>query len=374
MSEVKAVLFDADGVTITPSEPFSVQYANERGFDPATIQPFFSGDFQAAMIGKADLKDLLERHRDTWHWDGDVEELMQRWFNAENHPNTKLVELITNLRKQGLRCYLATNQEKYRTSFIRNTMFPDVFDDVFSSAEIGATKPSEAYFNEILGTLAVDGIKADEVAYFDDSEGNVQAASRLGIKGYVYSDDTDVKAILSNPETSVDKEMKAEDVVEIVKLCEQNGIEVYVDGGWGIDALLGEQTRKHGDLDIALPHKHVPKLRELLQAKGYKDIPRNDTTDSNFVLGDDNGHEIDFHSYTFDENGNNVYGVAYEPRHLTGTGTINGYSVKCIPADVMIEFHSGYELDENDYHDVKALCDKFGLPLPPEYSKFEEQK
>jgi len=173
-------------------------------------------------------------------------------------------------------------------------------------------------------------------------------------------------AVISQPE------MTANVVVEVVQLLEQNGIEVYVDGGWGIDALLGEQTRKHGDLDIALPHKYVPKLRELLEARGYKDMPRNDTRDCNFVLGDDKGHEVDVHSYTFDTDGNNIFGVAYEPRHLTGTGTINGYPVKCIPAEVMVEFHSGYELDENDYHDVKAICERFNIPLPDEYKKFIE--
>lgn len=172
-------------------------------------------------------------------------------------------------------------------------------------------------------------------------------------------------------EQEASQEMSDSDVVELVQLLENNDIEVFVDGGWGIDALLGEQTRKHGDLDIALPHKYVPKLRELLEARGYKDVPRNDTRDCNFVLGDDKGHEVDVHSYTFDEDGNNIFGVAYEPRHLTGIGSINGYSVKCIPADVMVEFHSGYELDENDYHDVKALCDRFGFELPDEYKRFE---
>lgn len=173
---------------------------------------------------------------------------------------------------------------------------------------------------------------------------------------------------IPNPEHP---QMTATDVIGFVQLCEENDIEVCIDGGWGVDALLGEQTRKHGDLDIALPHTYVPKLRELLEAQGYRDVPRNDSSDHNFVLGDDKGHQIDFHSYTFDENGNNIFGVAYEPRHLTGTGTINGHPVKCIPADVMIEFHSGYELDEDDYHDVKALCERFGVELPEEYQKFE---
>jgi len=156
-------------------------------------------------------------------------------------------------------------------------------------------------------------------------------------------------------------EMTAADVVDIITLLEQNGIEVNVDGGWGVDALLGEQTRKHEDLDIALQYKFVPKLRELLEARGYKDIPRFDTSEWNFVLGDDKGHLIDIHAYTFDENGNNIFGITYKPRHLTGTGIINDCTVKCIPPDVMVEFHTGYEKDEKDYQDVKALCERFGI-------------
>jgi lincosamide nucleotidyltransferase A/C/D/E len=164
--------------------------------------------------------------------------------------------------------------------------------------------------------------------------------------------------------------MKAKDVIEFITLLEQNNIEVYVDGGWGVDALLGEQTREHSDLDIALPHKFVPELRALLEARGYTDIPRDDTRDCNFVMGDSSGRLIDIHSYIFDENGKNIFGVAYEPHHLTGTGTIEGFPVKCIPPGIMVDFHTGYEVDQDDFRDVKALCERFNIPMPAVYEKF----
>lgn len=107
-------------------------------------------------------------------------------------------------------------------------------------------------------------------------------------------------------------ELSGVDVVELLRLLEQNGIEVYVDGGWGVDALLGEHTRPGRDLDIAVPHKFVPKLRELLGASGYKDLSRDGTWECNFVLGKDKGYEVDVHSYILDDNGNNIYGVGYE--------------------------------------------------------------
>ena len=159
-------------------------------------------------------------------------------------------------------------------------------------------------------------------------------------------------------------EMTAEDVVGIVRLLEGSGIEVFVVGGWCVDALLGGQTRKHGDLDIALPHKYVPELRGLLEALGYRDVPRPDTSECNFVLGDEKGHLVDVHSYTFDADGKNVFGIAFKPHHLAGTGMIDGYPVNCAPPDVMVGFYDGYEVDEEDYRDAKALCERFGIPLP----------
>jgi lincosamide nucleotidyltransferase A/C/D/E len=88
-------------------------------------------------------------------------------------------------------------------------------------------------------------------------------------------------------------------------------------------------------------------------------------------LGDDQGHQIDIHSYTFDAAGNHVYGVAYPFDSLTGEGSVNRQPVKCISPEWMVQFHTGYKLDENDYHDVKALCQRFGIKMPSEYKEFE---
>ena len=46
--------------------------------------------------------------------------------------------------------------------------------------------------------------------------------------------------------------MPADEVVSIVDMLEGQGLQVWLDGGWGVDALVGRQTRKHEDLDIAI--------------------------------------------------------------------------------------------------------------------------
>jgi lincosamide nucleotidyltransferase A/C/D/E len=165
--------------------------------------------------------------------------------------------------------------------------------------------------------------------------------------------------------------MTAEDVVAFVRLCERHHIDVCIDGGWGVDALLGEQTRPHADLDIAVRHEDVAQIRALLEARGYRDVPRDDTWECNFVLGDNAGHLIDVHSYTFDADGRIVHGVPYPHDSLNGTGSISGHPVRCISPAWMVEFHTGYALDADDYHDVKLLCRRFGIRIPAEYEAFE---
>jgi lincosamide nucleotidyltransferase A/C/D/E len=166
-------------------------------------------------------------------------------------------------------------------------------------------------------------------------------------------------------------EMTANDVLEIVKLFELDRIDLHIDGGWGVDALLGRQTRIHADLDIAVDRQDVARIRSLLSARGYRDVPRQDTSDYNFVMGDNHGHQIDIHVYEFARSGNHIYGIAYPFDSLTGTGSICGHPVQCISPAWMVKFHCGYEFDENDYRDVKALCQHFEIELPLEYQKFE---
>ena len=103
-----------------------------------------------------------------------------------------------------------------------------------------------------------------------------------------------------------------------------------------------------------------------------KDIPRDDTRPWNFVLGDDEGRLIDVHVIVFNEAGDGIYGPVengdvYPGDALIEGGMIAGHSVRCLSPECLVEFHTGYPLRETDFHDVFALCERFGLALPKEY-------
>lgn len=177
-----------------------------------------------------------------------------------------------------------------------------------------------------------------------------------------------------------DPEMTAQDVIAFVRLLNDHGIWVFLDGGWAVEALVatGPQgfrpTRRHADLDIAVQHSDTARIRALLAARGYREVPRDDSWECNFVLGDAAGHLIDVHSYSFDADGRLIHGVPYPFESLSGHGSIDGFPVECIAPEWLVRFHSGYILDENDYRDVRALCQRFGIDLPEEYRKFVENE
>lgn len=167
--------------------------------------------------------------------------------------------------------------------------------------------------------------------------------------------------------------MTKRDVIYLYGQLNEQGIDVWIDGGWAVDALLGGQTRPHEDVDIVVQQRDVPALREWLAGEGYGDVPRDDTSAWNFVLGDGEQHLVDVHAIVFDEDQNGLYGplekgVMYPAGSLTGTGMIDGVMVKCISPEYLVQFHTGYKPRETDWMDVTALCARFDLPLPEAYS------
>jgi lincosamide nucleotidyltransferase A/C/D/E len=161
--------------------------------------------------------------------------------------------------------------------------------------------------------------------------------------------------------------MKAEDVIELLDLLEQEGIGVVVDGGWGVDALLGRQTRAHDDLDIAIEHKDVVKLQRLLEPKGFREIPQLNSSDFNFLITNPVGQKVDLHCYVLDPRGQCTYGISCPAESLTGMGSIGSRVVKCISPAWVVKFHTRYEPDENEFRDVHAICARIGLTIPPKY-------
>lgn len=146
------------------------------------------------------------------------------------------------------------------------------------------------------------------------------------------------------------------------------GVESWINGGLGVDALLERETRSHSDLDIAMQEKDALKLREVLVRQGYHDVQEPDASRWDFVLCDNAGHEVDVHTFIWDAKGHVVEGIKYPDGSLTGVGKIGDHPVRCISPEHMVKFQSGYKLRNSDIQDVAALCERFNIEYPEEYT------
>ena len=63
--------------------------------------------------------------------------------------------------------------------------------------------------------------------------------------------------------------MRANDVISLYQAFAAARAPVWLMGGWGVDALLGRQTRPHHDLDVLVNVSNLERLRRCLIDLGF---------------------------------------------------------------------------------------------------------
>jgi lincosamide nucleotidyltransferase A/C/D/E len=180
----------------------------------------------------------------------------------------------------------------------------------------------------------------------------------------------------------------ANDVISMYQHLLNHDIQIWLIGGWGIDALLGEQTRPHKDLDVIMLLDDIVRMRELLARDGYdlKELWSENRwavdalgteTATAFVLWDSEGRELDAHAMSLDDQGHGIpaweaEGLVFKGQDLAGEGTISGLTVRCISPEMQMLCHRGYDVPDQQLRDLERLHKKFGVEYPDEYSRLGE--
>jgi lincosamide nucleotidyltransferase A/C/D/E len=162
--------------------------------------------------------------------------------------------------------------------------------------------------------------------------------------------------------------MTEAEVVEILDRLEVAGVEAWVDGGWGVDALLGYASRRHADLDLVVRRDDLGTARRALGEVGY--VHAADEAPglpARLVLRDREGRQVDFHPVEFDASGDAWQDLGdgrhgrYPAGGLRAVGSIGGRRVRCLTPELQLAHHQGYELPEHERLDVELLAERFRL-------------
>ena len=197
---IKAIVFDADGMVIVGGR-FSRRLARDYGISTNNIDKFFETDsFGDCKIGKADLKKRIKPYLEKWGWKGTIDEFLDYWFSSEYKLDREMVSIIDKLRQGGVKCYLATDQEKYRTNYIINDMgLGEVFDAVVSSVFVGYKKTEPEFYPRLFEIMKKDlsDLEKNEVLFWDHEDKKRDQAEHFGFETMHYENLNQFKEALT---------------------------------------------------------------------------------------------------------------------------------------------------------------------------------
>ena len=153
--------------------------------------------------------------------------------------------------------------------------------------------------------------------------------------------------------------MTARSAVVILDLLERADVPTWVAGGWGVDALVGQESRPHADLDLLIPEPTSSRARQSLAAAGFVDSL--DELPTRFEMAHQKWGVVDLHPIHDDTNGNpwlplpNGASWVYTSGALDGHGQIESRRCRCLSAHEQLRLHDGYELREIDHADIRLL-------------------
>ena len=184
-SIIEAVLFDADGVIQRPSAGWRDRLMPLLPPGDEDVEGFLGEILDVERPALADGSDvapafgaLLRRRGST----ADPAEILNMLNDIIVH--SEMLGVVDRLRESGISCYLASNQQRNRATYMSESLgFKERFDREFYSCFVGCAKPSRVFFERVLAAIQVP---PERVLFMDDQEDNVAGARRLGIHASVF--------------------------------------------------------------------------------------------------------------------------------------------------------------------------------------------
>ena len=147
-------------------------------------------------------------------------------------------------------------------------------------------------------------------------------------------------------------------------------IEARLDGGLGVDALLGEQTRRNDDVDLVIRRRDAYVARARLEPLGFvHDSAAVPGLPARLVFRDPSGRQVDLHLIVRDTAGNGWQQLdgggwgRYDANGLDAWGAVGGRPVRCVSAELQARHHRGYDWTPKDRADMERLADRFEIVL-----------
>ena len=156
--------------------------------------------------------------------------------------------------------------------------------------------------------------------------------------------------------------MTGHDVLRVLDALHVNGVSPVIQGGWGVDALLGRQTRLHKFVDLIVDEKEQDDILSALDALGYDEVDY--VSRGRTELSQPDGRKISLHLLDEDlVQHSNEWRFQFPAQSLQGRGLIVGRPVRCLGADGHVLVQADRDLTDTVQADLCLLADQLGARL-----------
>lgn len=191
------LMVDVDGVVVRPANPlgWSAEIERDLGIPAAALQSrFFQVHWADVIHGRAGLRERLGGVLAEIAPHVSCETLIRYWFQGDAELDANLLTQIATVRATGVAVHLATVQEHERAAWLWNDLgLRDHFDDMHYAADLGTSKPSQAFYAAVEQRV---GRRGSAIAFVDDSERNVQAARERGWQAALWTSGASLPTLL----------------------------------------------------------------------------------------------------------------------------------------------------------------------------------
>lgn len=183
---IKAITFDLDGVYFPNGKATFIKALAEHGVSEDEAKRVFLKSNE--MNNRYKLGTMSDDEYWAWaakEWNvGLSPKDLANLLVASYSVDPQVEEVVKSARQHGYKTLICSNNFPARVNGLQERFgFLDNFDAAVFSYEVGATKPSEAIFTELVKR---SGVFADSIVFADDDEDNLSGAKALGINAFMY--------------------------------------------------------------------------------------------------------------------------------------------------------------------------------------------
>ena len=135
-------------------------------------------------------------------------------------------------------------------------------------------------------------------------------------------------------------------IKRIFEKAELQGIPLWLESGWAIDARLGQVSRQHADIDIAYPDRQKELFLKILEHEGfenYKEMDYGLLMSKEDILIDAEPCFLQMESNLFPEY--SFPGFPSNSCPIGKEGIIEGFPVRCLSWEAMYVEFLGYKME-----------------------------